>query len=56
MGIAIFCITSSVITSIITTKILATHYFVIVDDYVEDMTKKTKEFVDSYNSIWSEMS
>ncbi len=43
----IICIISSIIASIITTKILATHYFEIVDDYVEDMTRKTKEFVDA---------
>ncbi len=36
-----------VITSIITTKILATHYFKIVDGYVNDICNKTKEFVDS---------
>lgn len=45
--VLLICIVSSVVVSIITTKILATHYFNIVDDYVEDMTKKTKEFVDT---------
>lgn len=40
------CIICSVITSVIVTKILATHYFKIVDGYVSDVTKKTKEFVE----------
>lgn len=41
------CILCSIVTSAITTKILAIHYFRIVDDYVEDMTGMTKEFVDA---------
>lgn len=41
------CIVCSAVTSVITTKILATYYFKIVDGYVEDMTQKTKEFVDA---------
>ena len=41
------CIVCSVVTSVITTKILAVHYFKIIDDYVEDMTRMTKEFVDA---------
>lgn len=40
------CIVCSVVTSIVITKILAIHYFKIVDGYVEDICKKTKEFVD----------
>ena len=43
----IVCIVCSVVTSIVTTKILATHYFKIVDGYVKDVTGKTKDFVDS---------
>lgn len=46
MEIAI-CIVCSVITSAVTTKILATRYFKIVDGYVDDMCNKTKEFVES---------
>lgn len=41
------CIICSVVTSVITTKILAAHYFKIVDSYVEDMIRQTKEFVDA---------
>ena len=41
------CFICSVVTSVITTKILAAHYFEIVDSYVEDMTRQTKEFVDA---------
>lgn len=47
MELMIICICSSIMTSIMTTKILATHYFKIVDGYVEDMCQKTKEFVNS---------
>ena len=36
----------AIIASIITTKILATHYFEIVDGYVSDMCKKTIDFVE----------
>ena len=41
------CIVFSIITSIVVTKILATHYFEIVDGYVEDMCKNTKDFINS---------
>lgn len=44
----IICICSSIITSIIVTKILATRYFKIVDGYVNEMCKKTKEFVKAF--------
>lgn len=47
MLIVIVGMVVSVITSIITTKILATHYFKIVDGYVNEICNKTKEFVDS---------
>ena len=36
----------AVIVSAITTKILATYYFEIVDGYVSDMCKKTIDFVE----------
>lgn len=37
----------SVIASVITTKILATRYFEIVDGYVVDICSKTKDFVEN---------
>lgn len=40
-------IVGAIIASVITTKILATHYFEIVDGYVKDIELNTKEFVDS---------
>ena len=45
LGMIVLCIICSVITSACVTKILATHYFEIVDGYVDDMVKKTKEFI-----------
>ncbi len=36
-------IAASAITSVIVTKILAAHYFKLVDSYVEDMCNLTKE-------------
>ena len=42
------CIVVSVVTSAVVTKILATHYFEIVDGYVNEMCKKTKEFVNAF--------
>ncbi len=47
MLIVIITVLVAVITSTITTKILATHYFKIVDGYVNEICNKTKEFVDS---------
>ena len=47
MYLIVTCIGSSIITSVVVTKILATHYFKIVDGYVDDMCRMTKEFVDS---------
>ena len=41
------CVVCSTVASIITTKILATHYFKIVDGYVKEMTKMTADFVNS---------
>lgn len=47
MLIIIVSVVFSVIASIITTKILSTHYFKIVDGYVNDICDKTEEFVDA---------
>lgn len=46
IGTVVMCVICSVAASVITTKILATHYFEIVDGYVSDMTDKTKEFIE----------
>lgn len=46
MEIAI-CIICSIIVSAVTTKILATHYFEVVDGYVKGICDKTKEFVEA---------
>lgn len=35
----------AVIASVATTKILATHYFKIVDGYVKDMCQQTEKFI-----------
>lgn len=43
----IICIICSVTTSVVTTKILATHYFEIVGDYVKGICDMTKDFVES---------
>lgn len=48
MEVALMCIISSIITSAVVTKILATHYFKIVDGYVEEMCEKTRKFVNSF--------
>lgn len=47
MLIVIITVLVAVIASTITTKILAAHYFKIVDGYVNDICNKTKEFVDA---------
>lgn len=47
MWIIVTCVACSIITSAVTTKILATHYFKIVDGYVDEMCGKTREFVNS---------
>lgn len=41
MWIVVGNMIGSVITSVIVTKILATHYFAIVDSYVEDICDET---------------
>ena len=38
----ILCVGISIVTSTVVTKILATHYFEIVDGYVKDISEKTK--------------
>lgn len=45
MLIVIITVLVLVIASTITTKILATHYFKIVDGYVNDICDKTEKFV-----------
>ena len=47
------CIGCSVVASVITTKILATHYFDIVNGYVDGICNKTKDFVQSTESMIS---
>lgn len=46
MWIFIACIAGSVAASVITTKILATYYFKIVDGYVSDMINDIGELVE----------
>ena len=48
--LVLVCIGCSVVASVITTKILATHYFDIVNGYVDDICNKTKEFVQKMES------
>lgn len=40
-------IVGAIIASVITTKILATHYFEIVDGYVKDVCDRTKDFIET---------
>ena len=47
------CIGCSVVASVITTKILATHYFDIVNGYVDGICNKTKDFVQNTESMIS---
>lgn len=42
----ILCIGTSVVTAVVVTKILATHYFEIVDGYVKEVCDITKRFVE----------
>lgn len=42
----------AIIASVITTKILATHYFKIVDGYVEDVCNRTKNLLSLLNIFW----
>lgn len=43
---AIACVTTSIVVSVVTTKILAAHYFEIVDSYVKEMREETRRFVE----------
>jgi hypothetical protein len=43
----VICIAVSITVSTVITKILATHYFKIVDGYVNCMIQATEEFVKS---------
>ncbi len=45
------CIGCSVVASIITTKILAAHYFNIVNGYVDEICSETKDFVQKTESM-----
>lgn len=45
------CIGCSVVASVITTKILATHYFDIVNGYVYDICNMTRDFVRKTESM-----
>ena len=51
----VICVVCSVAASVITTKILATHYFKIVDGYVDDVCSKTKEFVEQTSAQREEL-
>lgn len=46
MKLLLACVICSIVSSIVTTKILATHYFKLVDGYVDEISNKTKEFVE----------
>lgn len=46
MQVIIISICSSIITSIVITKILATRYFKIVDGYVKNVCEDTQKFVE----------
>ena len=47
----LICIGCSVAASIVTTKILATHYFNVVNGYVNDICNKTRDFVQETESM-----
>lgn len=47
--LVLVCIGCSVVVSVITTKLLAIHYFGIVNGYVDEICK-TKEFVQKMES------
>lgn len=47
----LICIGCSVVASIVTTKILATHYFKAVNGYVDDICNKTRDFVQQTESM-----
>lgn len=43
--IIIACIITAVVTSLLTTKIIATYYFKIIDDYVKSMIDMSKDLL-----------
>ncbi len=43
--IIIACIITAVVTSLLTTKIMATYYFKIIDDYVKSMVDMSKDLL-----------
>ena len=45
------CIGCSVVASVVTTRLLATHYFKMVNDYVDDVCGTTKKFVQQAESV-----
>lgn len=47
----LICIGCSVVASIVTTKILATHYFKVVNGYVDDICSMTRDFVQQTESM-----
>lgn len=46
----ILCVGVAIVTSVIVTKILAIHYFKIVDGYVKDICSETNKFVKNIKS------
>ncbi len=46
IAMAITCTVTSIVVSIVTTKILASYYFETVDSYVKEMCKETRRFVE----------
>lgn len=49
--LVLVCIGCSVVVSVITTKLLAIHYFNIVDGHVDDICNMTKDFVHETESM-----
>lgn len=49
--LVLVCIGCSVVVSVITTKILAIHYFGIVNGYVDEICNMTRDFVRKTESM-----
>lgn len=49
--LVLVCIGCSVVVSVITTKLLAIHYFGIVNGYVDEICNMTKDFVHKTESM-----
>ena len=47
MDMVVVCLLITFITSVITTKVLATYYFKIVDDYVQEMVDMTMQYLEA---------